>query len=52
MVDVKSVQDLTLGQLLRQTALQFPDRDGVIFPEANVRLSWQQFDHEVDRAAA
>ncbi|WP_323122234.1 AMP-binding protein [Burkholderia alba] len=46
------LSEATVGQLLRDTALRFPDRDAVVFREQGVRLTWKAFDHEVDCLAA
>jgi len=59
------VDGLTIGEMLRQLARAHPHRDAVVFPgldanakplpsgtrEACYRLSYQQFDAEVDRVA-
>ena len=45
------VDGLTIGAALRQTARRFADRDAIVFPQAGVRLTWAEFDREVDRIA-
>lgn len=45
------VDGLTIGQVLRATAARVPDREAVVFPELNVRVTWRQFDQDVDRGA-
>jgi fatty-acyl-CoA synthase len=45
------VAGLTIGAALRATARQFADRDAIVFPQAGVRLTWEQFDRAVDRVA-
>jgi fatty-acyl-CoA synthase len=45
------VEGLTIGAALRQTARRFADRDAMVFPQAGVRLTWAEFDREVDRIA-
>jgi fatty-acyl-CoA synthase len=53
MVEVAApwVDGLTIGAVLRQTAARFPQRDALVFPQFGVRMSWRQFDDEVDRVA-
>ncbi|MCX6598203.1 MAG: AMP-binding protein [Acidobacteria bacterium] len=43
--------DLTIGEALRQTAQRWPDRVGIVVRHQNVRLTWREFDAEVDRTA-
>ena len=45
------VDGLTIGAALRQTARRFADRDAIVFPQAGIRLTWAEFDREVDRIA-
>ena len=45
------VEGLTIGAVLRQTARRFADRDALVFPQAEVRLTWAAFDRAVDRIA-
>jgi fatty-acyl-CoA synthase len=45
------VDGLTIGAVLRQTAARIPQRDALVFPQFGVRMSWRQFDDEVDRVA-
>lgn len=51
MADNPWVDGLTIGQVLRETANRFPDRDAVIFSQTDVRLNWSQFDEAVDQTA-
>ncbi|SFJ33698.1 fatty-acyl-CoA synthase [Paraburkholderia megapolitana] len=46
------LSEATIGQLLRDTALRFPDRQAVVFREQGVRWTWKEFDERVDRLAA
>src|SRR5215218_10292069 len=45
------VDGLTIGQMLRQTAAQNPDRDAVVFPQFSYRRTFAQFDAEVDQVS-
>ncbi len=45
------VDGRTIGDVLRETARRFPDRDACVFCEPGVRLTWQQLDEHVDQAA-
>ncbi len=45
------VLEKTIGEALADTAARFPQRDGLIVRHQNVRLSWREFDREVDRTA-
>lgn len=51
MADTPWVDGLTIGQVLRQTAAKFPDRDALVFPQTGRRWTWNEFDAEVDRVA-
>lgn len=45
------VEGLTLGQVLRQTAAQHGDRDALVFPAIEFRVSYREFNQLVDEAA-
>jgi len=45
------VVDLTLGQILDETAAKFPDRDAVVYVDRDFRLTWSEFNSLVDRFA-
>lgn len=53
------VEGRTIGQVLRETAARFPNRDAVVFPavpgsgrvDGGVRWSWAELDRRVDLAA-
>jgi fatty-acyl-CoA synthase len=45
------VDSLTIGQVLRETARRFGDRDAVSFPRAGFRCNYQQLDELVDDTA-
>ncbi|HUG71464.1 MAG TPA: AMP-binding protein [Pirellulaceae bacterium] len=51
--DVSSpwVDGLTLGQTLRETARRHPDGDAFVFCNPAARLTWSEFDNEVDVVA-
>ena len=42
---------MTIGQALRTTAAQWPDRPGILFRKPRWQRTWQAFDQEVDRVA-
>jgi fatty-acyl-CoA synthase len=46
------VNDCTVGEVLRRTAAEYPERDAVVFPALGVRWSWSELDRRVDRAAS
>ncbi len=35
-------REITMGKLIRETALKFPDNDALIYPDINLRLSYQE----------
>ena len=41
----------TLGQVLDATAARYPDQDAVVYADRDYRLTWRQFQEEVDRMA-
>ena len=45
------VDGLTIGQVLRETARRFGDRDAPCFPRAGFRCSYAEFDRRVDDVA-
>ena len=45
------VDGLTIGQVLQQTALRVGSHDAVVFPQAQYRATWAEFDQMVDRVA-
>ncbi|HIW78681.1 MAG TPA: AMP-binding protein [Candidatus Bilophila faecipullorum] len=46
-----AVQELTLGQLLENTAARFPDNDAVIHADRDLRQTWSEFSDCVDTMA-
>ncbi len=46
------VDGLTVGEVLRATAIRFPERDALVFPALGVRWSWAELDRRVDAVAA
>lgn len=46
-----AVQELTLGQLLENTAARFPDNDAVIHADRDLRQTWSEFSACVDSMA-
>ncbi|MEQ8791393.1 MAG: AMP-binding protein [Pirellulaceae bacterium] len=40
-----------IPQVLAQTAEKYPERDAVVFPKLDLRLSWRQFAQQVEDAA-
>jgi len=51
MTFVPPLRDLTLGQLLNETASKFPDQDAVVYVDRGYRLTWRQFDELTDELA-
>ena len=45
------VEDLTIGQVLRETARRYPEQDAYVFCESGVRRSWADFDRDIDQVA-
>ncbi len=45
------VDGLTIGQVLRETARRFPQRDAFVFCNPLVRMTWAEFDQTVDRVS-
>ncbi|MEP7364717.1 MAG: AMP-binding protein [Acidobacteriota bacterium] len=43
--------NLTLSEVLAQTAARFPEREAVIVRHQNIRLNWREFDGQVTRVA-
>ncbi|PTX54162.1 fatty-acyl-CoA synthase [Litoreibacter ponti] len=44
--------DLTIPELLAQTAARLPDREACVFPAQDIRWSYAEFARQVDRLAA
>jgi fatty-acyl-CoA synthase len=45
------VDNLTVGQVLRETARKFPAGDAFVFCQSGTRVSWQELDSQVDHLA-
>jgi fatty-acyl-CoA synthase len=45
------IEGLTIGQVLAQTATRHPDRDALVFPGLDFRLSFAELDREATRCA-
>ena len=45
------VDGLTIGQALRQTAQRFPDSEALVLPQFETRLTYREFDRQVDGVA-
>ncbi|WP_040592576.1 AMP-binding protein [Schlesneria paludicola] len=45
------VDGLTIGRVLRKTAERFPDQTAIVFPRRQYDITWEIFDHAVDRVA-
>ncbi|HHI87635.1 MAG TPA: AMP-binding protein [Candidatus Cloacimonetes bacterium] len=41
----------TLGQLIERISKEFPDNEALVYPDQNIRLTYKQFNDEVDRVA-
>ena len=46
-----SLWELTLAEVLSQTASRFPNREALISRHQNIRLSWHELDEQVTRVA-
>ncbi len=51
MTAVPWVDGLTIGQVLTQTAQRFDPREALVFPQADYRATWAEFDQTVNRVA-
>lgn len=45
------VNNLNIGEVLRHTAKAFPERDGLVFPQIGLRMSYAEYDRQVDAIA-
>jgi len=41
----------TLGHLIERISKEFPDNEALVYPDLNIRLTYKQFNDEVDRVA-
>ena len=41
----------TLGHLIERISKEFPDNEALVYPDQNIRLTYKQFNDEVDRVA-
>jgi fatty-acyl-CoA synthase len=41
----------TLGQLIERISREFPDNEALVYPDLNIRLTYKQFNDEVDKVA-
>lgn len=41
----------TLGHLIERISKEFPDNEALVYPDQNIRLTYKQFNDEVDRIA-
>jgi len=51
MSSLPPLREITLGQLLNETAAKYPDQDAVVYVDRDYRLSWRQFDELTDELA-
>lgn len=49
--DLAWVDGKTIGEVLRGTANRYPDQDAIVFTQTPWRMTWRNFDSEVDRVA-
>jgi fatty-acyl-CoA synthase len=47
----EATREATLGQLLDETAAKYPDVDAVVYADRDYRLTWKQFQEQVDKVA-
>lgn len=45
------LNELTIGEVLRKTALEFPEQEAYVYPEHGIRKTYKEFDEETDRLA-
>ena len=45
------VDQLTIGDVLRETAARIPDQDAVVFTQSGWRIRWKELDRQVDEVA-
>jgi fatty-acyl-CoA synthase len=45
------VHEMTIGDVLRDVARSYPDREALVFPAAGDRATWAEYDRRVDIAA-
>ena len=45
------VDGLTIGQMLKRTAQRVGSQNALVFPQAQYRATWAEFDQAVDRVA-
>jgi len=50
-IDQPWVENLTIGQVLRETARRHPHEDAFVFVDSGERTTWEQFDRDTDRLA-
>ncbi|WP_419785806.1 AMP-binding protein [Pseudodesulfovibrio sp.] len=46
-----ALREITLGQLLEETASKYPDNEAVVYVDRDFRLTWREFDDLVDTVA-
>jgi len=46
-----TAQELTLGEILARTVARHPDNLALVYPEHDIRQTWQEFSDEVDSVA-
>ncbi len=39
-------RNITVGKILHETALKYPDNEALIFPESGIRLTWKDFEEK------
>ncbi len=45
------LMNITMGELLHQMAVRYPDREMVKYTDRDYRRTWKEFDEEADRVA-
>ncbi|MCJ2166046.1 MULTISPECIES: AMP-binding protein [unclassified Pseudodesulfovibrio] len=48
---MSALREITLGQLLRETAQKYPDQEAVVYVDRNFRLTYKEFDELTDTIA-
>ncbi len=48
---MSAFRDITMGNLIRETASKFPDNDALVYPDTNLRLSYRELLEKTEEVA-
>lgn len=48
---MEEFREITMGELIRETASRYPDRDALVFPAASLRLTYSEFEQKCGETA-